>query len=198
MAEQFAEGTACEAERVAAHADAVEVYQAWYRAWESSLPDTLQGRLDRVSRCLEPEAALLKLVEFGLRSEAADGIKEGLINEQGCTLHDCLFCLQYIHFRDGKAESEAAHRRYAVLLREILGSPFRPVSVGRDVLAWNNGTVLAIAGGISRERRFQDLPILADALEEAGCTDPDILTHCRQLEEHTRGCWVVDLVTSKS
>jgi hypothetical protein len=41
------------------------------------------------------------------------------------------------------------------------------------------------------------LPILADALEEAGCTDPEILGHCRGEEEHVRGCWVVDLILDK-
>jgi hypothetical protein len=41
------------------------------------------------------------------------------------------------------------------------------------------------------------MAILADALEEAGCTDQGILTHCRQPGEHIRGCWVVDLVRSQ-
>ena len=44
------------------------------------------------------------------------------------------------------------------------------------------------------ERQFDGMPILADALEDAGCTDPDILNHCRQAGEHVRGCWVVDLM----
>ena len=48
------------------------------------------------------------------------------------------------------------------------------------------------------DRRFQDLPILADALEEAGCTDPEILGHCRGPGEHVRGCWVVDLILGKA
>jgi hypothetical protein len=47
-------------------------------------------------------------------------------------------------------------------------------------------------------RAFNRMPILGDALEEAGCTNPDILNHCRQPGEHVRGCWVVDLVLSKS
>ena len=47
------------------------------------------------------------------------------------------------------------------------------------------------------ERRFEDLPILADALEEAGCDDEDILGHCRSDGEHVRGCWAVDLLLGK-
>jgi hypothetical protein len=53
-----------------------------------------------------------------------------------------------------------------------------------------------IAQAIYQERRFQDLPILADSLDEAGCADVDILDHCRSEGEHVRGCWVVDLLRS--
>jgi hypothetical protein len=39
---------------------------------------------------------------------------------------------------------------------------------------------------------------LADALQDSGCDNEDILSHCRQLSEHVRGCWVMDLVLGKS
>jgi hypothetical protein len=55
------------------------------------------------------------------------------------------------------------------------------------------GTVAQIARTIYEERRWQDLPVLADALEEAGCADRDILNHCRRPGEHGPGCWVIDL-----
>ncbi len=61
-------------------------------------------------------------------------------------------------------------------------------------LAWNGGTVQKVAQSIYDERAFDRMPILADALEEAGCTNQDILGHCRQPREHVRGCWVVDLL----
>jgi ATP-dependent Clp protease ATP-binding subunit ClpA len=64
-------------------------------------------------------------------------------------------------------------------------------------LLWNGGTVKKMARVIRRERRWGDLPILADALEEAGCTDQEILTHCRQPGEHASGCWVVALLLDK-
>jgi hypothetical protein len=82
-------------------------------------------------------------------------------------------------------------------IRDIFGNPFRPVAVDPDWLTWNGGTVPKLAQAIYDQRRFQDLPILADALEEAGCTNADILNHCRQPGEHVRGCWVVDLVLGK-
>jgi hypothetical protein len=55
-----------------------------------------------------------------------------------------------------------------------------------------------LAAAIYEGRQYEDLPILADALEEAGCGTEDILRHCRQPGEHGRGCWVVDLLLGKS
>src|SRR5262249_43566761 len=90
------------------------------------------------------------------------------------------------------------HARQCALLRDILGSlPFRPVTVPPSVLGWDNGRVVKLAQAIYYERSIGDLPILADALEEAGCDDPDILTHCRAAGPHVRGCWVIDLLLEK-
>jgi hypothetical protein len=85
----------------------------------------------------------------------------------------------------------------AALLRCIVGNPFRPVAVDPAWLRWRDCATVHIAQAIYDERCFQDLPILADALEEAGCSDPDILGHCRGPGEHVRGCWVVDLLLGK-
>jgi hypothetical protein len=72
----------------------------------------------------------------------------------------------------------------ADLLRCIVGNPFRPVSIN---LGWLTPTVTALAQTIYEERAFDRLPILADALEDAGCTDPTILEHCRGPGPHVRG-----------
>jgi hypothetical protein len=94
------------------------------------------------------------------------------------------------------ATAEAAVQ--ATLLRDIIGNyPSTSPPLPAAVHAWNNGTVQKIAQAIYDERAFDRLPILADALEEAGCTNQDILAHCRQSGEHVRGCWVVDLVLGK-
>jgi hypothetical protein len=58
--------------------------------------------------------------------------------------------------------------------------------------------VVALGQAIYHDRAFDRLPILADALEEAGRRDAEILTHCRGPGPHVRGCWVVDLVTRRS
>jgi hypothetical protein len=83
------------------------------------------------------------------------------------------------------------------LLREMYGNPFGPVSLDPTMLTWNGGTVPKLAQVIYDDRRFSDLPILADALEEAGCDNAEILSHCRQPGPHVRGCWLVDLLLGK-
>lgn len=85
------------------------------------------------------------------------------------------------------------------LVRDIFGPfPFRTVTINSSWLVWNDATIPRIAQSIYDDRRFDDLPILADALEEAGCSDADILGHCRGPGPHVRGCWVVDLILGRS
>ena len=68
----------------------------------------------------------------------------------------------------------------AALLRDMFGNPFRPVTADPAWLSWNDGTVVRLARAIYDECRFQDLPVLADALEEAGCAEPGILGPMRR------------------
>jgi hypothetical protein len=86
----------------------------------------------------------------------------------------------------------------ADVLRCVFGNPFRPMTINPAWLSWNDGTVRKVARAIYDERAFDRLPILADTLEEAGCTDPVILAHCLSGGEHVRGCWVIDLVLGKA
>jgi hypothetical protein len=80
------------------------------------------------------------------------------------------------------------------LVRDIFGNPFRPVTADPS---WLTSTVAALARGMYETRDFSAMPILADALQNAGCDNEDVLNHCRQPGEHVRGCWVVDLVLGK-
>jgi hypothetical protein len=77
------------------------------------------------------------------------------------------------------------------ILRDIFGNPFGPVAF---TPTWLTATVKVLASSIYAEKTFEWLPILADALEETGCTSPDLLAHCRQSGVHVRGCWAVDLL----
>jgi hypothetical protein len=82
-----------------------------------------------------------------------------------------------------------------ICLREIFGNPFRPLACDP---AWLTSTVVALAEGIYADRAFDRMPILADALQDAGCNNEDILTHCRDTQRtHVRGCWVIDLLTGR-
>jgi len=88
-----------------------------------------------------------------------------------------------------------ARLRGVELLREIFDNPFRPVTFSPE---WRTSTAVAIANGMHESRDFSAMPILADALQDAGCDNDDILTHCRDANGvHVRGCWVVDLVLGK-
>jgi hypothetical protein len=82
----------------------------------------------------------------------------------------------------------------ATLLRDIVGNPFRPVALDT---AWQTHQVVTLARAIYDERAFDRLPVLAAALEEAGCSDAGYLAHCRGPGPHVRGCWVLDLILRK-
>jgi hypothetical protein len=85
------------------------------------------------------------------------------------------------------------------LLRDIFGPlPFREVVIHPLLLTWNERVVVKLAQGIYDERAFDRLALLADALEEAGCDNQELLSHCRSGSDHARGCWVIDLLLGKS
>jgi hypothetical protein len=102
---------------------------------------------------------------------------------------------------DDELQQKAEMDRQCDLLRDIFGNPFRPVSIDP---AWQTPTVTALAQAAYDHRSLPAgtleparLAVLADALEEAGCDNADVLSHLRQSGEHVRGCWVVDLLTGR-
>jgi hypothetical protein len=98
----------------------------------------------------------------------------------------------------GTGNHEAEATLHASWLRDIFPSPFRPKYVTRDWFRWNGGTATILARQMYNSREFSAMPILADALQDAGCDNDDILSHCRDTQlAHVRGCWVVDLVLGK-
>ncbi len=85
---------------------------------------------------------------------------------------------------------------FVPLLHDIFGNPFRPVAFDPR---WQTSTAVGLARTMYDARDFGAMPILADALQDAGCEDDAILNHCRDPQQvHVRGCWVVDLVLGKS
>jgi hypothetical protein len=81
------------------------------------------------------------------------------------------------------------------IIRCVFGNPFRPVIFDRR---WLTSTVVNLATAIYAERAFDRMPILADALQDAGCDDAEILTHCQGETVHVKGCWALDLFLAKS
>jgi hypothetical protein len=92
-------------------------------------------------------------------------------------------------WRDAKAAERAAQ---ATLLRDLF-NPFHSLA---SPDAWRTLAVVALANSIYDDRRWEDMPILGDALQEAGCDDAEVLAHCRGTV-HARGCWLVDLLLNK-
>jgi hypothetical protein len=92
--------------------------------------------------------------------------------------------------RPAEAEAYLCH-----LIRDIFANPFRQVEFDP---AWRTSTAVQLARQMYESRDFGAMPILADALQDAGCEAADVLDHCRRSGPHVRGCWVVDLVLGKS
>jgi hypothetical protein len=114
---------------------------------------------------------------FGFAARQARGI----IDTRPCRVEDLP---AYQHEQAVEAE----------LLRDTFGNPFRPVVFSPS---WLTDTAVALARQMYESRDFSAMPILADALQDAGCASAEILDHCRGPGPHVRGCWVVDLVLGK-
>ncbi len=81
------------------------------------------------------------------------------------------------------------------IVRDIFGDPFRPVDFSPE---WRTETTVLMARGMYESRDFSGMPILADALQEAGCDSEEVLNHCRDANTaHVRGCWVIDSLLGK-
>jgi hypothetical protein len=100
---------------------------------------------------------------------------------------------------DPQARAPAYGFLYSVRFRDLLAEVYGPREGGVTFSpAWQTSTAVALARGMYETRDFAAMPILADALEDAGCDNADVLAHCRGDGPHVRGCWVVDRVLGKS
>jgi hypothetical protein len=166
---------------------------------------------DRKERCIAEQkffrAAILRdwqhvLVGPGVRSPGGTAEESGIVQnglgaaqERGFRAARWVISLQSYP----PTPLDAAYQTsLCATLREVFGNAHCRVSCHPDWLHWNDHFVAELAAVIYRERTFDRLPILGDALEDAGCTDEAILKHCRQPGPHVPGCWVVDLLLGKS
>jgi hypothetical protein len=99
-----------------------------------------------------------------------------------------------VELESGSEVSSCEQRGQSHFLRDIFGNPFRPMTLDPK---WLTSTVATLAEGVYTERAFDRIPILADALQDAGCDSDDLLNHLRGGGPHVRGCWVVDLLTGR-
>ena len=128
-------------------------------------------------------------------SSAIPGLLSSILGDLACFRTNPALLVRLPVFLQSKGLTSA---RQAALVRDIVRGPFRPLRFNSSWKTWSSGVCVRIAKGVYQEQMFDRLPILADALEEAGCTEPEILDHCRSPGEHYRGCWVVDLMLGKS
>jgi hypothetical protein len=98
----------------------------------------------------------------------------------------------------GPDREPAEREAQCSILHDLFGNPFRSVALDPPWLTWQDATIPRLARTIYDERAFDRMPILGDALEEAGCDNADILDHCRHSGVHVRGCWLVDSILGKT
>jgi hypothetical protein len=83
------------------------------------------------------------------------------------------------------------------LIREVFGNPFHTPTLPAHWRVWNEGTIARLARHAHEQRRFDEMPVLGDALEDAGCVDEQTLAHCRSATPHVLGCWVLELLLAE-
>jgi hypothetical protein len=182
-AERFADGQISREELRAAG-------WAAYRAWEETDPrddDHEDGpRYDphHGQACFHAANAIVRLTGTG------EGWAHGFDDDAPSEIRRSVWFAPASGTDQRTAEAEE-RKAQCDLARELVGNPFRPVTTDP---AWQSVTVLSLARQMYEARDFSAMPILADALQDAGCASDDILTHCRSAGPHVRGCWVVDLV----
>ena len=91
-------------------------------------------------------------------------------------------------------DAAAQHLVMRAVVWEVAGNPFREPHFSEEL---RTDTAMSLACQMYDNREFSAMPILADAIQDAGCDDEVLLAHCRNPGEHVRGCWVLDLVLGK-
>jgi hypothetical protein len=218
VGERFADSLATAEERRSAEKDAGRAYgEAW------ALVPGVQAPLSRdgSGQAIYPSEYQLTALRAGAAGAARCTVEDFsdqtivTIRKQRKSAHTAvrkaILCLHSAAWatnltKPGWAEEKKAKRHYCTeelahqrsLLCDIIGDYFRPAAVAPAWFAWNDGAIPKLAQAIYDARAFERMPQQADALEAAGCSDADILAHCRTPGEHVRGCWVVDLLLRKS
>lgn len=180
VAERFADGLADPEELAAAYSEAVDVAEwgregdhpgpLWCAAWSTDAYSRARSEADN------PDAPAV-LAAAAAMADGRAGAELGV---------------------PWAAALGVGRAVMAATLRDIVYGPRSPVVVRASWLTWRDGTVRKLAGAIYDERAFGQMPVLGDALEEAGCDSPEVLSHCRGPSSHARGCFVLDALLGKA
>jgi hypothetical protein len=196
-AERHADGLVGEAELLAAERGAWDVWMG-----RGALPE----QAARAAALADPREAA---------RTASRTVRDALVAGSMRAWHEASRSVLHMTTTEGRAAAASAvvrerepawrathvwtEREGATLLRDVFGNPFRPVRAAPAWREWNGGCVAGMARDIYDGRHFGDLPILADALEEAGCADEQLLGHFRSGKEvvHVPGCWGLDALLGR-
>jgi hypothetical protein len=182
------------------HADVVDLVEVTVRLADGSVDDRARKAARREALLAAPRFAsaprLGRALHILLKRDRELRPHEFLVALRGAATHGLpqgKYRGSFVTLLEWESDERNAQ---CDLLRDIFGNPFRPVAFDP---AWRTSTAVAIAQGMYESRDFAAMPILADALQDAGCDDDAVLAHCRDPQQvHVRGCWVVDLVLGKS
>lgn len=172
--------------------------------------DGLVGK-DELKRAERASQAAMKATNGYLAWSATRGVREATQSNVSAALTATYWTWGAL-VRDPKTpgavlqpQGKLAEESQRLLLRDIFGNPFRSVVIDPAWPTWNDRTVPKLAQAIYDDRELPSghldagqLAVLADALEDAGCTSQDILGHCRSSGPHVLGCWPVDLLMGKA
>lgn len=169
------------------------------RIWDRLPDDRCRRAVEVLERCADGAGTDQEVQEVIADAEEVERGAVGLARAGARAVATAWSTAEHARSAAARAAVEPAQERVqqARLLRDLVGNPFRGIAVDPQWLDWNDACVPRIARTISDEGRFSNLSILADALEESGCTDIEMLTHCRSEGPHVRGCWIIDLLLGK-
>jgi hypothetical protein len=188
LAERVAEGVSDHRERRAGRTEALIA-----RCHPDQLTKNARGPAKSTvfwALARRPFQAALKAADYSLISAVQFAANNGQM-PRGVTRQEWMAMYDATRLRESGMQAD--------VLRDLFGPlPFRAVHIDPSLLKWNDRLVVRLAQAIYDERRWADMPILADALLDSGCDNDDILQHCRNPEAvHARGCFVLDLLLGK-
>jgi hypothetical protein len=199
MAERFADGEAALSDLEQAHSQALQVTNEIYVRCDQDDPvedSEYDGNWGH-EVCVDAAAATSAFAKAS--SNQLDDLGDSARRAARAVAHAIapyrFEARQWPEKLERRAAQAVERNVQASLLRDIFGNPFRPVAFSPE---WRTDTALSLAKQMYDAREFSAMPILADALQDAGCDNEGLLSHCRDTAQpHVRGCWVVDAVLNK-